>query len=259
MKIQFILIASMILSFNQLSAQHARFIKSGEITYEKTVNQHAIIKRMNSGNRSYSAFNDDDELNDYLKNIPQFKKLQSTLKFSDTKTLFTPIAESQNGMSMIGPFAEQANIVYTDLAAKTFTTEKNFFDEIFLLKDSTKKIIWKLTSEMRDIAGYECRRANAVIMDSIYVVAFYTDRIPVLGGPESFTGLPGMILGVALPHDNVTWFAKSVTDKPIPSNEVKAPVKGKPTSSKELHQRISKLAGDRKDPKTVRMIKILLL
>ena len=31
----------------------------------------------------------------------------------------------------------------------------------------------------------------------INVVAFYKDDIPVSGGPESFNGLPGMILQVA--------------------------------------------------------------
>lgn len=243
----------MIFSINYLFAQNERFIRSGEITFEKSINQHAILKRMMSGNKSPG------DSDDYIKRVPQFKKLQSILKFSDSKTLFTPIADGNNEMNMLGPFAEQPNIVYTDLVAKSFITEKNFFDEMFLVKDSTRKITWKLTNEMRDIAGYECRRANAVIMDSVYVVAFYTDKIPVLGGPESFTGLPGMILGVALPHDNVTWFAKSVTDKPIASNEIKAPIKGKTTSSKALLETINKLAGDRKDPKTTRMIKILLL
>jgi GLPGLI family protein len=64
-------------------------------------------------------------------------------------------------------------------------------------------------------------------MDSIYVVAFYTDEIPLPGGPESFTGLPGMILGVALPHDNVTWFATKVTDTIVPETSLKVPAKGK--------------------------------
>ncbi len=47
-------------------------------------------------------------------------------------------------------------------------------------------------------------------MDSIYVVAFYTDEILTTGGPESFTGLPGMILGIAIPHEHVSWFATKV-------------------------------------------------
>jgi GLPGLI family protein len=95
------------------------------------------------------------------------------------------------------------------------------------VSDSTRKINWKITNEIRNIAGYDCRRANAIIMDSIYVVAFYTDKIPVSGGPESFSGLPGMILGVALPYEHVTWFASSVTEQPVGEDKLKAPTKGK--------------------------------
>lgn len=240
MKLQFILFASLILYIPTLFAQNARFTNSGVIEFEKSINQHAAIKKMmdRSGSRMGDSFDD------YKKSIPQFKLLKSTLSFSDNKTLFKPMAETGNGMDMFGaPGGEQANITYTDLSTSTFTTEKVFFEETFLVKDSTRKINWKLTSEMRDIAGYECRRANAVIMDSLYVVAFYTDKIPVSGGPESFCGLPGMILGIALPHENITWFAKSVTDKPLPLGEIKPPAKGKPTDNKGLAETVNKLMG----------------
>lgn len=80
-----------------------------------------------------------------------------------------------------------------------------------MLTDSLRKIRWKITDETREVAGYQCRRANALILDSVYVVAFYTDEIHVSGGPELFSGLPGMILEVALPHDNVIWRATKVT------------------------------------------------
>jgi GLPGLI family protein len=233
MKIQFILLAGLIFSTNILFAQNARFTHSGVIEFEKSINQHAALKKSLGGGGMFGG-----SFDDYKKSIPQFKILKSTLKFSDDKTIFTPIAE-ENNMGMFG--GEQPNTTYTDLTTNTFTTEKKFFEEVFLVKDSTRKINWKLTSEMRDIAGYECRRANAVIMDSVYVVAFYTDKIPVSGGPESFTGLPGMILGIALPHDNITWFAKTVTDKPIPAAEIKPPVKGKQTNNKGLLETITKL------------------
>jgi GLPGLI family protein len=51
-------------------------------------------------------------------------------------------------------------------------------------------------------------------MDSIYVVAFYSDQIVVRGGPESFWGLPGMIMGVVLPHEYTTWYATKVYLEP---------------------------------------------
>jgi GLPGLI family protein len=132
------------------------------------------------------------------------------------------------------PLANQFNTVYNDLTSQTSTIQKKIFEEAYLLKDSTRNIKWKITDENREIAGYSCRRANAMVMDSVYVVAYYTDQIPVSSGPEIFTGLPGMILGVAMPHDNVTWFATSVTDKPLEKPLI-PPVKGKAMTPKALN------------------------
>ena len=181
----------------------------------------------------------------YKKNNPQFKLLQSTLTFSSDKTLFVPIAPAESPRGFFNnPMSEQNSTIYTDLASGLFAAQKKVYEETFLLKDSIRKINWKLTSEMRTIAGFECRRANAIILDSIYVVAFYTDKIPVAGGPESFNGLPGMILGVALPHENITWFAKSVTDKSVPSTDMKTPTKGKPMDYKGLKTTINSALKD---------------
>ena len=50
--------------------------------------------------------------------------------------------------------------------------------------------------------------------DSLYIVVFFSEEIICRGGPESFSGLPGMILGVAIPQMHITWFAKRVSAKP---------------------------------------------
>jgi GLPGLI family protein len=42
-------------------------------------------------------------------------------------------------------------------------------------------------------------------VDSVYIVAFYAEDIHVSSGPESFTGPPGMILKLSLPHEHVIW------------------------------------------------------
>lgn len=214
-------------------AQHARFATEGSIEYEKSVNMHAQIKKqINKNNESYYL----PALEQYKKTQPQFKKMKSVLSFSKDKTLYTPIAEVTATRTLFSevPAANQNNIIYTDLGTSKSTAQKNVFEELFLVTDSTRKINWKVTSETRDIAGYNCRRANAIIMDSVYVVAFYTDEIPVSGGPESFTGLPGMILGVALPHENITWFATMVHDKALPAGTIAPPKKGKVTTSAGL-------------------------
>src|SRR5690606_11726838 len=139
------------------------------------------------------------------------------------------------------PYFSQINIVANDLVSKTSIIQKQVFEETFLINDSLRKIKWKITDELRDIAGYQCRRANGLMMDSIYVVAFYTDMIPVSSGPESFSGLPGMILGVALPYENITWFANKVIEKPVSDNNIAPPIIGKPVTDSSLKAILSDL------------------
>ena len=66
------------------------------------------------------------------------------------------------------------------------------------------------------------------------MIAFYTDKIPVSGGPECFGGLPRMILQLALPHENVSWIATKVEDIDLPFNSILPPSGGTIINFKEL-------------------------
>jgi len=213
--------------------QNVRFTRSGIIEFDRRINVHAVLAKRFGKDKSSFAIEAMDRIK---KEHPQFKVLKSKLYFSDNKTLFKPMAtEEKREFWLQGdPSLKQINTVYTDLSSGQQVTQKSVFEELFLVKDTLRKINWKLTSETREIAGFNCRRANGVVMDSVYVVAFYAEQIPVSGGPESFGGLPGMILGIALPHDNTTWFATKVTDTPIESKTVAPPIKGKATDQKGL-------------------------
>ncbi len=243
MKTIMISIACLLLLSTGLFAQNAHFTTSGVIEYEKTVNMFALLKReINKDNEAfYQPLYDS-----YVKNQPQFKKLKSKLNFADNKTLFTPIVDESSSGNFFGNMAlvNQNNTILTDLQTKTFIGQKLVFDEAFLIRDSTRKITWKITDETREIAGFTCRRANAIVLDSVYVVAFYCDQIPVSGGPESFSGLPGMILGLALPHENITWFATKVTEQSIDPKDMLPPKKGKPVNNEGLKQTLLKATKD---------------
>jgi len=226
MRLKLFLISWQFFIASVATAQFVHFPAEGTIEFEKRVNMYALIKRtISKDNESYMT----QAFEQYKRNQPQFKTLKSTLVFSQNRTLFTPLPETSAGGSFFANsgMAQQNNTIYTDFGSNTGISQRKVYEQTYLVKDSIRHINWKITSETREIAGYSCRRANALILDSIYVVAFYTDKIPVSGGPESFTGLPGMILGVALPHENVTWFASSVTVKSNLSASVKPPVKGK--------------------------------
>ena len=226
-------------------AQHPHFTTSGTIEFERKTNVFAMIKSITDKDKENDAVWV-PALEAYKKTYPQFRVLKSTLSFSDNKTLFTPVeSDPPTGLLSFAPLLTQNNTIYTDLNEQTCLGQRKIFEETLLVKDSTRKIKWKITDETREIAGYTCRRANGIMLDSIYVVAFFTGKIPVPGGPESFNGLPGMILGVALPHENVSWFATKVTDTSIPPNAVAAPKKGKPVDDKEYRKTVDDALKDR--------------
>lgn len=204
-------IAFMALTSN---AQNAVFLKQGNITYEKKVNILAVMKASLNGKDNNIWMQKAVEA---YENSGRSPSVTSTfnLAFNGNKSLYTPLDEEPPQYSMA--FAENAasnNIVYTNLDSMQSISEKSIFDQNFTVKDSIRQIKWKITDETRTIAGFQCRRANALVMDSIYVVAFYTNDIVPSEGPESFSGLPGMILGLALPHKHVTWFATKVSVSP---------------------------------------------
>ena len=233
-------IACLMFCSNLLFAQNEHFTVHGTIEFEKSINMFALIqKQINPENEAFFT----PILESYKKTQPQFKKVKSTLSFTDNKTLYRPVEsnESTDGFFSDMAMAGQPNVIYTDLDTKTSQTQKKVYEELFMVKDSVRKITWKITDETREIAGYTCRRANALVMDSIYVVAFYAIQIPVSGGPESFTGLPGMILGLAIPHENITWFATKVTDMTVDPKAMVMPKKGKPVTGKQLRETLAEL------------------
>ncbi len=223
----------LLLTGNALFAQSSKPVTSGIIEFDKNVNIYGLIKQQIGKTPDEITLK---MVEQYKKAHPQFKTLKSTMTFTKEKALFTPIPSGDNER-IIGndnPMATQSNIIFTDFLKEASVVQKTIYEDNFLIKDSLRKISWKITDETREIAGYHCRRANALILDTVYVVAFYTNEIPVSGGPESFTGLPGMILGVALPHENVTWFASKVTETPVQAAAIVPPKKGKTVTYKQL-------------------------
>lgn len=189
-------------------AQYHYFVKSGTIEFEKKVNMYAKLKaRVEPGNmymiRDYEYFR---------KTEPQFVVTKGSLSFNSKQSLYRDTGREGAISRVVGrePWAMTKNRVFTNFESGDVIAVKTVYEEGIVVRDKQPTILWKFTNESRDIAGYECRRANGLIGDSVYVVAFYSVDILPNGGPESFSGLPGMILGVALPHENVTWFATKV-------------------------------------------------
>ena len=206
-----------------------QFITKGKIEFEKITNVH---KQMPSDNFAEMM----------KKSTPQFKTEYFNLYFDNERTLYKP-GKPATGPKvpewLNGPAAE--NVVFNDLASRTSISQKAVFESSFLIVDSLRNADWKITTDTRTIAGFECRKATTIIMDSVYVVAFYSDQIIPAGGPESFNGLPGMILGLAVPRLNTTWFATKLELVDIKESDLAAPKKGKKTNNADLNQQLKTL------------------
>lgn len=236
-----IIIAAVALFIIQLSVNaQTLFIAKGKIEFEKKVN---VWKDIDSWSDDADG---DDWLQQIKKTIPQFELSYFNLLFDDTKTLYQPGKELPIDPKIPDWFRGPAtdNIVYTNIDGQQSVSKKTVFDNTFLIQDSTRKIDWRITGEQRTIAGFECRKAVGRIMDSVYVIAFYTDQITTNGGPESFNGLPGMILGVAIPRINTTWFATKLELVEVKPQDLAAPVKGKKVDQAGL---LKQLQGPMKD------------
>lgn len=211
-----------------LRAQSVQFVSSGQITFERKVNTYAA---MSIFLKETERMSDNDVAiymqQQYRSNNLQFWTDSFYLYFDSTRTLYKPANDEMGFSKSFQIPVAYKNRVYSDLRAGIADTEKQAFEKSSFIRDSLKSVRWKLTDETREIAGYQCYRANALLFDSIYIVAFYTDQILCKGGPESFNGLPGMILGIAIPHKHITLFATSVNTDAVPGEKWPVPQPGK--------------------------------
>ena len=209
------------------SAQHGPFINSGRIVFERRVNTFAAMEIFLKETKTVPADQLFSYMQTYRSSSPQFWTDNFELYFDPAHTLYQPQDPNIDySRTFVIPVAYK-NKVFNNLASKEAITVKQAFEKSFFVKDTVRNIHWKLTEETREIAGYQCRRANALLFDSIYVVAYYADEILPKGGPEAFNGLPGMILGLAIPHQHLTIFAKSVSIQDVAPEKWKLPEQGR--------------------------------
>ncbi len=210
----------------QVGVAKAQYVLSGTIEYEKKVHTHAVMKDFGDDNNSWY---------ERMKSqIPKFNITYFDLVFNGKQTLYKPGRESPTPTRAWGSDPASDNVVLTDLATHKVSAVKQIFEQKFLVQDTMRKMEWRLKNEIRTIAGFKCRKAVGIICDSVYVVAFYADDIPVSGGPEMFGNLPGMVLEVAIPRLHTTWVATKVRVKPPVEEDFRVKQKGKKVDAAEM-------------------------
>jgi GLPGLI family protein len=205
--------------------------------------------------------------------ILSFDKSASIYK--EEEKLDTP-GQGQGGMRMMSSFMGGGGTHYKNVKEKIYKVDKEFMGKEFLVKDSLMNYNWQMTGETREIGGYNCFKATAVIPASktdfrnfrpkrnddkkeeksvdetkktnlldeidmpkeITITAWYTPEIPVNQGPEGYWGLPGLILEVN--DGKTTILCSKIVLNPKDKVQIKAPTTGKVISQKEYDETVIK-------------------
>ncbi len=181
-----------VLFFFIISSECIGQINSGKIIYERKTN---LLKKYKNNNEWIKERNIKDKI-DFFE-----------LTFNDSLSAYKPQeSELKEQMS----WTTSKNQVYQNLNSKQSIQIKNIWGENFYVVDSLRNREWKITNSKREISGYMCRKAIWQANDSTTIYAWYTDFIVNSIGPETFTGLPGAILGLATEDGGVVFYAKKI-------------------------------------------------
>ncbi len=202
---------------------------------------------------------------------------KSTSIYKEEEKLDAP-GQNQGGFRMMTSMMGGGGTYFKNIKEKKYTVDKEFMGKEFLVKDSLKIYNWQMTGETRQIGGYNCFKAIAIVptnpsdfrnfrmkkndeekkeevkadekekktnfMDGfempkeITITAWYTPEIPVSQGPEGYWGLPGLILEIN--DGKTTILCSKIVLNPKDKVEIKAPTTGKEISQKEYDETVMK-------------------
>lgn len=237
-------VMAIVITMGTAKAQHAYFPTEGTILYDKTVHVKNLLKR------HISTLKEDDFGKKYYQELmdraPETAALKKKISFRGNEMSLESVPDTYDPIVtnlLRSGMLDYQQTVYQDLAKSVSTSSFEVGGSPVLIQDSLLQVKWKITNEYRNIAGYDCRRANGVTLDSVYVVAFYTDQIPLSVGPGTVHGLPGMILGLVVPEQHFNIYATDVKFGPPDIKTVSGKKKDQPMTRKEARDRLKEIIG----------------
>ena len=235
-------------------------VKEGKILYERTMQMQIRISDDNPA---------------FQNMIPKERKDKFELFFTEGKSLWQAVEEDGQddetafgdggGMRMVFRMPGTNDIIFHNVADSKKVEQRELAEKNYIITDSIRKLSWKVTGETRSILGHNCMKATSQrmqesfrmtmdngetkrekVMDTLNIVAWFTNEIPGSFGPESYQGqLPGTILEVEINNGtnsgrNSSFKATEISQK-IDVAKVKEPTKGKKATPEEFAKEREKM------------------
>ena len=150
---------------------------------------------------------------DHITNL-HFKLIQ----FASRSSYFLEKSEFTNlsGNETILSNENATFIAEKDHLRKVIIYNQPIASNIFYIKESLPLQKWQLINEEKAIKSLKCKKAITTFRGRNYT-AWYTEELPVIGGPWKFDGLPGLILQVAS-DDGVLFIEVTKIEKQVSSD-----------------------------------------
>jgi GLPGLI family protein len=230
-------------------------VKEGKIIFERTTQ---LQIRINDDNPAFQNM------------IPRERKDKFELLFGDAKSLWQPVEDDNQGDDMSfgdGGGARimirvpgSEDITFHNIAEAKKVEQRELGGKNYIIADSIRKQNWKLAGETKQILGYNCMKATMQrtqetmrmtvdngeakrekVIDTLNVVAWFTNEIPGSFGPEMYQGqLPGTILEIDVNNGRSSFKAIEVSPK-VDIAKIKEPTKGKKSTAEEFAKEREKL------------------
>ena len=257
--------------FMTLAAQQ----KVGTVIFERKINMHRIIQ--------------DEQMRAMM---PEFRTSEHILLFSDSVSVYKLVPEDEapdpfaggggGGPRIMMRFGADGGDLYKNFAQSKSIQTSELGGKNFLITDSIRQQPWKLSTETKQILGYNRHKATRkinqpmmgmrrVTMTSgsgaptidtssknkpapkeIEVVAWFADDIISPVGPENYGQLPGVILELNIDNGQTVYSAKEVK-KTVDAKELKEPKKGKVVTQQEYMKMMQELMSNQGGPGMMRM------
>ncbi|MDH4058924.1 MAG: GLPGLI family protein [Cyclobacteriaceae bacterium] len=215
----------MIISAHVLLAQ-----TEAVITYESRVN---MWKRIPPERESMKSM------------IPEYMVRKAELFTNGSESMYKPVVEEEEdaqfnssggaGGGMRFRMRGNDTEIYVNYIDQIRLSEQEFNGKKYLVTDTIQITPWKFGAETKEILGFMCKQAFYSDEErKMEVVAWYTDKLGMFIGPETFGSLPGVILAVDVNNAERTIVALNVENKKLGKNDIKVPTTGTTISGKEF-------------------------
>ena len=255
------LVFGLLIALTSISINAKAQMKEGKISYERKINMHRNLP--------------DPQMKSM---VPEFRTDKFELIFNESVSLFRSVVDEEapdpfanagggGGGGMRFNFRMPTANTFTDIAKQMQYEERAFFEKEFLIVDSIKQYKWKLSEETKTIAKQLCKKATTMISapqmrmrisiggsanntdttantprapKETELVVWYAENIPVSFGPDSYNGLPGVIMEIDQDNGANVTTAVEVSTK-YPKKELVAPTKGEKMNRVQFQENMQKL------------------